>query len=144
METAVGLAVGLGIGVALTIVGSYVLGMIQKERLELGYEVLSSNIIIPKLKNPTPDIQVMVRESLVNQAGSTEAHVAVDEIRGFRVRLRNTGNQVIGNQHVNFELDQAAKVISLEAERVPDLGGASMCQNYSTHPRILPALIFPS
>jgi hypothetical protein len=133
METAVGIIGGAAIGAILTLAGTYWLWVLQRHRKQLGYEVVSAHVVIPKLEKPTPDIKVMVRESLLNQDGSADEFVAVDEICGFRIRVRNTGNQVVEDQLVTFSMDKRAKVISVEAEEYPDLGGRSVVSGVS-HP----------
>lgn len=123
METVVGMALGLVVGAFLSLLGTRYLWLLQRERMELGYEVLSSHVIIPKLAKPTPDIRVVVRAALIGEGDNTQEYLPVDEIRGFRVKIRNTGNTVIEGQRIIFELDNRSKAISLEPEDYPDLGG---------------------
>ena len=131
METVIGLASGLAGGVLLTLVGTYLLSKAQHRRLELGYEVLSSHTIIPRLsKLATPDIRVMVRTELLDphaaansplQAG--EEYTVVDDIvSAVRVLLKNTGNQPLEQQLVTIDLAEPAITLSASIERQPDLG----------------------
>lgn len=111
----------------ITLAGTYYFWVRQRSRRELGYEILSANVIIPKLPKKTPDIQVMVKSSLLSgHAEGMMEYKPVEEILGFRVRIRNTGNQVLENQQVRFTMDEKARIISIEPEETPDLGGRAI------------------
>ena len=126
MEAATGIIGGLVAGALVTLAGTYYLWVLQRRSKELGYERLSAHVVIPKLEKPTPDIKVLVRESLLDQKGSSDNFVAVDQIRGFRIRVRNTGNEVLQDQRVTFTMDKEARIISVEAEKYPDLAGKTI------------------
>jgi hypothetical protein len=101
---------------------AYSLYLLQRPRLQLGWEILSASVIIPRLRNPMPNISVAVKANLLGHEG--EALTPVDEdILGFRIRIKNTGNQLISKQTVTFFMGDGAKVLSIEPETQPDLGG---------------------
>jgi len=124
-DTIVGLVGGAVLAALVTLAGTYYFWVLQRSRKELGYEVLSANVIIPKLQKPTPDIQVMARSSLLRDDGGEADYVPVDEVFGFRIRVRNTGNVPVENQDVAFIMDYHARVISVEMEEYPELTAPS-------------------
>jgi hypothetical protein len=123
MESAVSAIGGAIIGALLAFAGAYYLWFLQRERLELSYNILAASIIIPKLPQ-NPNIMVSVRESLIKEGGDDAILAPVDEVIGFRVSIKNTGNRVVEDQLVTFSLSDESKVISVEPERLPDLGDA--------------------
>lgn len=126
METAVGLGIGFGGGVVLTILGAILTVRLQRQRCELGYEILSANVIIPKLTEPNPAAAVVVRRSALEGRpwgpDEPDEPVPVEEVYGFRVRLRNCGNVVLHDQAVRVTFDQSTKVILANMESAPELG----------------------
>jgi hypothetical protein len=91
----------------------------------LGYEILSANVIIPKLRRSNPDVRIAVRRGAIELAigHGAEEFVDIDELYGFRVRLRNRGNTVLENQPVAFRFDERARVILAELESGPEYHG---------------------
>lgn len=126
METAVGLAIGFAGGVVLTVLGAILIVRFQRQRRELGYEIVSANVIIPKLSQPNPAARVVVRRSALEgrewRAEDPDEPVPVDEVYGFRVRLRNCGNTVLDRQAVRLSFDEGTKVILANIESGPELG----------------------
>jgi len=114
--------VGAVIGSVLTAAFGYFLWHQQVSRKQLGWRILSASVIIPRLSNPIPNIHIAVRPQLLGRTGNDL--IPIDEdILGFRIRLRNTGNQIIEDQRVTFTMSEGARVISIEPESQPDLGG---------------------
>lgn len=126
MGTAVGLAVGLVVGIPLAVLGQRYLFGLLRERRALGYEILAASVIIPKLTQPNPATTVVVRRSALEgrecDPEDADEPVAVDEVYGFRVRLRNCGNAVLDRQAVRLSFDEGTKVILANMESGPELG----------------------
>lgn len=123
--TAIGLAVGLLGGVPLALLGQRYLFGLLRERRALGYEILAANVIIPKLSQPNPAAKVVVRRSALGpqwHGEDPDEPVPVDEVYGFRVRVRNCGNSVLDRQVVRLTFDEGTKVILANMETGPELG----------------------
>lgn len=124
--TAIGLGAGLLLGIALTVLGAILVVRFQRQRRELGYEILSANVVIPKLTQANPAATVMVRRSALEgrrlDPAESDELVAVEEILGFRVGVRNCGNVVLHSQPVRLTFDGSAKVILANMETAPELG----------------------
>lgn len=124
--TAIGLAVGLLGGIPLALLGQRYLFGLLRERKVLGYEILAADVIIPKLTQPNPAATVMVRRSALEggprDPKEADQLVAVDEVYGFRVRLRNCGNAVLDNQAVRLTFEEGTRVILANMESAPELG----------------------
>jgi len=117
---------GLLVGVVLTLVGQrYILGL-SRERRAVGYEILTAGVIIPKRTEPNPAAAIVVRRSALEgrtwAPGEPDEPVPVEEVYGFRVRLRNCGNVVLHNQAVRLSFDESAKVILTNMESAPEMG----------------------
>jgi len=126
--TAVGLAVGLLGGIVLTVLGAILVVRFQRQRRQLGYEILSANVIIPRLARPNPAVQILVKESVLDTGHDDPrdlAVVPVDEVFGFRIRIRNAGNGELVKQSVTFQFPPGAKVILADLEALPEFGGIS-------------------
>jgi len=123
METIVGLIGGFVLAIPLTVAGSYYLFVLQRARKELGWEVISSTPIVTR---PTgrPDIQVIVSPRLLGEAEKDDnsGWSGIQEFRAFRVRARNTGNQVLESLSIRFALEEGARAVSLEPEVEPLFG----------------------
>lgn len=112
---------GITIGAFLTLLGSYWLFVLQRKRKRLGYEVLSANLVIPFESKPGDSLRVVVkREVVADDAELIEQEfITVGKVYGFRVMLRNTGNETIQNQAVLIQLDDNAKIVATEVEHAP-------------------------
>lgn len=126
MGTAIGLGAGVLGGIVLTVLGAILVVRFQTQRRQLGYEILSANVIIPKLTQPNPAARVVVRRSALEgrewHAEDPDEPVPVDEVYGFRVRLRNCGNAVLDRQAVRLSFEEGTKVILANMESGPELG----------------------
>jgi hypothetical protein len=124
--TAVGLAVGLVVGIPLALLGQRYLFALLRERKALGYEILAAGVIIPEVTQLNPAASVVVRRSALEGRERDPAQpddlVAVDEVYGFRVRVRNCGNAILDNQAVRLSFDERSKVILANMESGPELG----------------------
>ena len=124
MDVLIGLVGGLALGIPLTLGGTYYLFVLQRERKELGWELISSTPIVTK-PSSEPDIKIAVNSRLLNSS-STDDWTDIEEFRAFRVRLRNTGNKVLEDISASFKLGGEARVVALEGESVPDFGARSL------------------
>jgi hypothetical protein len=142
VDTVFGIVAGTVLGIILTVIGTRYLFSLQRRRLELGWEVLSSTLIVTSPE--TPDIKVVVSPRLFNSnrqaryvvKGSggqgEEGWTAIQEFRSYLIRVQNAGNQVIRSQMVNFVLEREARVVSLAVESQPQLGGQTIATELQT------------
>jgi hypothetical protein len=63
-----------------------------------------------------------VRRSLLERDASDDDFVPVDDIRGYRIVLRNTGTKTLENLLVRFWFEPGSRVISIE----PEMGDAKV------------------
>jgi hypothetical protein len=128
-DTALGIAIGFAGGAVLTILGALTIAFLQGQRKRLGYEVLTAGVVIPEL-SPSTGIRVTVERSLVDpDASPGTEYLPVNKLYGFRVNIQNTGNVVLTGQRVSISLDSVAKIISVEIEHAPDLGGREIARS---------------
>jgi hypothetical protein len=114
---------GAVIGSFITLAGGFALYfLVQRQRKQLGWRVLSASVIIPKLRNPMPNITIAAKPALLGKEGE-ELIPIEEEILGYRIQIRNTGNQVIDEQSVTFTMTERPQVLSIEPESLPDFGG---------------------
>ena len=125
METAIATGIGIVASVLVTFAGSYWLFVLQRKRTELGFQVLSANVLIPGPPEETPDIKLLVRSKLIDP-GISEEFSEVAEVLGFRVLLKNTGTEPLEKQSVTIDLEEPAVTLSANIERKPDFGEQSV------------------
>jgi len=121
---------GLLAGVVLTMVGQrYIFGL-SRERRAVGYEILTANVIIPSLARPNPAVRLTVKQSVLDTGWDDPDDtdfVDVDEVYGFRVRIRNAGNRHLVNpQPVTFRFPPGTKAIMADLECSPEFGGRAV------------------
>jgi hypothetical protein len=122
-EAIVGAIIGAVIAGLLGAAAVYWGFVLRRERKELGYEVLSANVLIPGPPEATPDIGIIVRNRLIDKEHATpEAFSPVERVLGFRVRIKNSGNMPLQSQVVTLELGSGAITLSGSVEKQPDLG----------------------
>ena len=117
---------GLVAGVLVALAGQrYIFGL-SRERRAVGYDILTAGVIIPKRTEPNPAAAIVVRRSALEgrawAPGEPDEPVPVEEVYGFRIRLRNCGNVVLHNQAVRLSFDESAKVILTNLESAPEMG----------------------
>lgn len=121
MDIVLGIAVGVILGVIFTYLFAHRLFVLQRKRKRLGYEVLSADIVIPFESKPGGGLQVTVKKQLIADDGESisEEYVPAGIVFGFRVLLRNIGNETLENQTVHIKLDDRAKIVATEIESLP-------------------------
>lgn len=120
--TVIGAVAGILAGIPLSLVGYRYLAELTRQKRRLGYQVVSANVIIPKLPKENPDVRVMVAESVLTPGGDPTTFADVEEIYGFRVRIRNSGNVELTDQVATFQFPRATKIILADFETAPEFG----------------------
>ena len=64
----------------ITLAGTFYLWVLQRAKRELGYEVLSANVLIPGPPEATPDIKIIVRNQLIDPKTPTVFLVPQDSM----------------------------------------------------------------
>ena len=93
---------------------------------QLAYEVLSAGLIIPKISQRKKNIRVTVDpQRLGREDGDNPSKpVDVEEVYGFRIAIRNVGNEDLREYpKARIRLDDSARIINVEAEDPPDFDG---------------------
>jgi len=128
VATAIGLGAGFVGGVVLSVAGAVLVVRFQRQRLRIGYRMLSAGPIVPFETKPGDPLRVVVRRDAVP---ATVGEVLTEEQReysdagrvyGFRIVLRNTGGETIRGDEKSpgldalFELDESATILSITVE----------------------------
>lgn len=116
-----GIFIGVVISVVLAFLGSYALFALQRKRRVFEYQGLWRGVVIPFETSEGDDLHVQVKRGLVEDCEENRAneYVPAGEVYGFRVLLRNAGEPTIEDQVVTLELDESAKIITIEFEDAP-------------------------
>jgi len=125
METGIATASGIVASALLTFMGSYWLFVFQRKKEQLAFEILTRAVVVPVEFEPGDALQVTVRSDVMTpRAESREPdaeaeYVPAGKVYGFRVVFRNPGRDPIGTHTVYVELDQEARIASIEPESMP-------------------------
>ena len=127
MDIVVGIIGGVVAGTLVTLIGTKYLWGLQRPRRELGYDILSAHVLIPGPPEATPDIKLTVRNRLIDPASTKPDDFSeVEEVIGFRILLKNTGDHLLDEQVVVIDLGEPVTTLSASIEKQPDLGNASI------------------